>query len=38
MTQDTVPALGGLLTMAMTDPKLKGLVANVGMDLSLIHI
>ena len=32
MTQDTVPALGGLLTMAMTDPKLKGLVANVGMD------
>ena len=42
------PALGGLLTMALTDPKLKGLVGNIGVDslhvtgidqvLSLIHI
>ena len=27
-----VPALGGLLTMALTDPKLKGLVGNIGVD------
>ncbi|WP_115684980.1 transcription-repair coupling factor [Corynebacterium senegalense] len=27
---DTTPALGGLLTTALTDPKLKGLVSNVG--------
>lgn len=26
------PALGGLLTMALTDPKLKGLVGNIGVD------
>ena len=31
-TVSSAPALGGLLTMALTDPKLKGLVANIGMD------
>ncbi len=28
----TVPALGGLLTVALTDPKLKGLLSNIGQD------
>ncbi|WP_291314895.1 transcription-repair coupling factor [Corynebacterium sp. UBA2622] len=29
---DLTPALGGLLTTALTDPKLKGLVSNVGQE------
>ena len=32
MTETTPPVLGGLLTAALTDPKLKGLVAHVGDD------
>ncbi|QPK83881.1 transcription-repair coupling factor [Corynebacterium qintianiae] len=29
---ETAPALGGLLTRALTDPKLKGLVNNIGQE------
>ena len=32
MTETTPPVLGGLLTAALTDPKLKGLVTHVGED------
>ena len=32
MTDNTPPVLGGLLTQALTDPKLKGLVTHVGED------
>lgn len=32
MTDTTPPVLGGLLTAALTDPKLKGLVTHVGED------
>ena len=36
MTDATPPVLGGLLTTALTDPKLKGLVTHVGDDT--LHI